>query len=124
MRATKQRSEISELLAAENTFLTAQEIHAELQDRGSGIGLATVYRNLTALAERGDIDAVAGPGGEMRYRSCSTTHHHHITCQQCGRTVEIAIDELEAICARLAKRHGYTDVHHTIEITGTCRQCA
>lgn len=123
-RTTKQRTEITELLATIDEFLTAQEIHSLLQERGSSIGLATVYRNLSSLAERGDVDAVTAATGETRYRSCSNLHHHHLTCTQCGRTVEVAVDEIEAICVKLAKRHGFRNVLHTIELAGTCRECA
>lgn len=124
MRATKQRSEIADLLTSVSGFLTAQEIHAALQARGSTIGLATVYRNLAALADRGEVDTVAGIGGEMRYRSCSASHHHHLTCRACGRTLEIAVDEFEAVFEGIARRHGFRDVRHTIEIIGTCKHCS
>lgn len=122
MRTTKQRAEIADLLASVDTFLTAQEIHALLQRRGSSIGLATVYRNLAQLADRNEVDAVTG-SGETRYRSCSTRHHHHLTCTRCGRAVEIAVDEIEAACRRLARRHGFREVGHTIELTGVCKAC-
>lgn len=124
MRVTKQRSDIAELLTSVSEFMTAQEIHSALKSRGRTIGLATVYRNLAALADRGEIDAVAGLNGETRYRSCSNGHHHHLTCTGCGRTVEIAVDDIEAICASIANRHGFRDVQHTLEIAGTCRNCA
>lgn len=124
MRSTKQRTEIVELLSTVEEFLTAQEIHGLLRDRGSSIGLATVYRNLSSLAERAEVDAVPGAAGEIRYRSCSPRHHHHLTCSGCGRTVELAIDEMEEICASLARRYGFRNVRHTIELTGSCKHCA
>jgi Fur family ferric uptake transcriptional regulator len=123
MRTTKQRTEIANLLDTVDEFLTAQEIHALLQDRGSKIGLATVYRNLASLTERAQVDAVTGTTGETRYRSCSTQHHHHLTCVECGRTVELALKDIEAICANVAKRHGFTNLRHTVELSGTCRDC-
>lgn len=124
MRTTKQRTEIADVLSTVDGFLTAQEIHALLLERGSSTGLATVYRNLAALSERGDVDSVAGVGGETRFRSCSTQHHHHLTCTDCGRTVELTLDEIEAICVKMARRHGFKNVLHTIELSGTCRKCA
>lgn len=123
MRATKQRAEIAALLDDVDEFLTAKEIHALLQQRGSAIGLATVYRNLAALTERSEVDAVTGITGETRYRSCSSRHHHHLRCTECGKTVELEVDEIEAICRRLAKRHGFTNLVHTIELAGICRDC-
>ena len=124
MRNTRQRGELLALLASVDEFLTAQEIHALLLERGSGVGLATVYRNLAMLVEQRDIDTTASPTGELRYRSCSKTHHHHITCERCGHTVEIELADIESICASAANRHGFTSVQHTVEIIGICKHCA
>jgi len=124
MRQTRQRLDLLELLESVDEFLTAQEIHAMLQDQGSSVGLATVYRNLAKLVERSEIDTVTSSSGEIRYRACSNTHHHHITCDNCGRTVEIELADLEKIVAAASKRHGFSAVQHTVEIVGTCKACA
>lgn len=124
MRNTRQRSELLGLLESVDEFLTAQEIHALLQERGGSVGLATVYRNLAMLVEQRVIDTTTSSTGEIRYRSCSKTHHHHITCEQCGKTVEIELADIEAICASAAKQHGFTSVQHTVEIVGICKNCA
>ena len=123
-RTTKQRREIVELLDSTDAFLTAQEIHELLQSHGSSIGLATVYRNLASLVERSEVDAVTAISGETRYRSCSTQHHHHLTCSTCGHSVELSVQEIETICTTVARRHGFRNVSHTIELTGTCKRCA
>ena len=70
----------AELLAAEPTDATAQQIHARLRDGGQAIGLATVYRTLALLSERGVIDALAHRPGETCYRLCGEGHHHHLLC--------------------------------------------
>ena len=124
MRNTRQRGDLLGLLETVDEFMTAQEIHALLQQRGSSVGLATVYRNLAKLVEQREIDTVTAPSGEIRYRSCSKTHHHHITCERCGHTVEIELADIESICASAAKRHDFTSVQHTVEIIGICKNCA
>ena len=50
-RSTWQRSAIVDLLERSQVFLSAQQIHAELEEEGTKVGLATVYRNLQSLAE-------------------------------------------------------------------------
>lgn len=124
MRPTRQRSELLALLERVDGFLTAQQLHARLQRAGSSIGLATVYRNLAALTEQGLVDTVSGVGGEVRYRACSTTHHHHLSCTGCGKTVELVLEDLERVCAEVAQRNGFSDIRHTVEISGTCADCA
>ncbi|MGB3698860.1 MAG: Fur family transcriptional regulator, partial [Gordonia sp. (in: high G+C Gram-positive bacteria)] len=83
-RATKQRAAIADLLADTDDFLSAQQLHDRLRERGESIGLTTVYRNLQALTEADQIDAIWDGSGETRYRHCSTGHHHHLVCRECG----------------------------------------
>jgi len=70
------------------------------------------------------VDTIRNADGETLYRRCgSADHHHHIVCRTCGRTVEIEDDAVETWAAGVAKRAGFNDVDHTVEITGICRSC-
>ena len=123
-RTTRQRSALAELLERTPEFRSAQQLHAMLAEEGESVSLATVYRNLSALAEAGEVDALAAPGGEMRYRRCARTeHHHHLVCRRCGHTVEVAETSVERWAAQAARRHGFTDVSHAIELHGVCDAC-
>ena len=53
-RQTRQGLAAAEAPTGSHDFRSAQEIHAALRQRGEGIGLATVYRNLARLVEAGD----------------------------------------------------------------------
>ena len=57
-----------------------------LREQGARIGLATVYRTLALLAERGVIDTLAHHTGELCYRLCGDTHHHHLMCSNAIRS--------------------------------------
>ncbi|MEH0845895.1 Fur family transcriptional regulator [Micromonospora sp. CPCC 205711] len=124
VRNTRQRSAVSALLAEVEGFHSAQDLHAMLRARGERVGLTTVYRTLQGLADAGDIDVMRPPGGEHLYRRCSEGHHHHLVCRACGRTVEVAGPTVETWAERVAAQHGYADVSHTLEIFGTCPECA
>jgi Fur family ferric uptake transcriptional regulator len=124
VRNTRQRSAVSALLAEAEGFHSAQELHAMLRDRGERVGLTTVYRTLQGLADCGEVDVMRPPGGEHLYRRCSEGHHHHLVCRVCGRTVEVEGPAVETWADRVAARHGYVDVSHTMEIFGTCPGCA
>ena len=67
-----------------------------LRDGGDKVGLATVYRNLQAMAADGEVDVLRTDDGEAVYRACSTGHHHHLVCRVCGRTVEVEGPTVEA----------------------------
>jgi Fur family transcriptional regulator, ferric uptake regulator len=123
LRNTRQRSAVSALLAEVEGFHSAQDLHAMLRQRGERVGLTTVYRTLQGLADAGEIDVMRPPGGEHLYRRCSKSHHHHLVCRACGRTVEVAGPAVESWAERVAAEHGYAQVSHTLEIFGTCPGC-
>lgn len=124
VRNTRQRSAVGDLLGELDGFHSAQDLHAMLRDRGHRIGLATVYRTLQGLASAGDIDVMRPPTGEYLYRRCSSGHHHHLVCRCCGSAVEVLGPGVERWASSVADAHGYTDVSHTLEIFGTCRDCS
>ncbi|MGC3995308.1 MAG: Fur family transcriptional regulator [Propionicimonas sp.] len=123
-RNTRQRTEIRQAVEALANFATAQDIHDRLRHEGSGVGLATVYRTLQALASAGELDAIRTPDGQVAYRTCSPGHHHHLICRSCGRTVEVSIPSLEAQVRTLAAQEGFAQVDHEVEFFGTCADCA
>mgnify|MGYP001240363927 CR=1 FL=1 len=124
LRNTRQRAAVSALLREVEGFHSAQELHAMLRARGEKVGLTTVYRTLQGLADSGEVDVMRPPGGEHLYRRCSEGHHHHLVCRGCGRTVEVAGPAVESWAERVAAQHGFVEVSHTLEIFGTCPDCA
>jgi Fur family ferric uptake transcriptional regulator len=124
VRATRQRAAISALLENLDDFRSAQELHDELRRRGEGIGLTTVYRTLQQMASTGAVDTLRTDTGESVYRLCSDHHHHHLVCRACGSTVEIQGNQVEKWAAEVARKHGYTEVTHTVEIFGLCSRCS
>ena len=124
LRPTPQRRAVVDCLERFEDFRSAQEIHAQLHERGESVGLATVYRTLQALADSGEVDLLRSEDGEARYRRCSASHHHHLVCRTCGRTVEVEGPAVERWAGAVAREHGFSDVSHTLELFGTCRDCA
>lgn len=126
MRITRQRTAISDLLQATEQFLSAQEIHDRLTNRGESVGLATVYRNLQLLADAGEVDVLRQDGTDTQlFRYCaSTRHHHHLLCRNCGTTVELADDRIEKLIREVAGENGFTNISHDVEIYGLCANCS
>ncbi|WP_058234160.1 Fur family transcriptional regulator [Devriesea agamarum] len=124
-RTTKQRTAILSALADADDFLTAQQLHELMKQTGQGVGLATVYRNLTALASAGLVDVLRTDDGESIYRQCDAGgHHHHLVCRRCGATVEFTAEPMESWADNVAGQHGFTDIRHTMEIFGLCPACS
>jgi len=123
-RATRQRAAVAAVLASVDEFRSAQQLHDLLRSRGENVGLTTVYRTLAALVDADQVDALRTGDGEITYRKCSTGHHHHLVCRECGRTVEVAGPAVERWAGTVAAEHGFTDVTHSVEVFGTCAACA
>jgi Fur family ferric uptake transcriptional regulator len=124
-RGTRQAQALAVALDDLPGFCSAQEIHAALRSKGETVGLATVYRHLQALTEAGSIDTIRDVGGEILYRQCGTSvHHHHLTCRNCGRSVEVEGRAVEQWAEKVAAEAGFTDVGHTFELFGLCPECA
>jgi Fur family ferric uptake transcriptional regulator len=121
-RSTRQRTAVARALAEADGFRSAQELHAALRDE---VGLTTVYRTLSAMADSGEVDVLRTDDGEAAYRRCATDeHHHHLVCRSCGATVEVAGPAVERWAETVASEHGFTAVSHTVEVFGTCRACS
>jgi Fur family transcriptional regulator, ferric uptake regulator len=125
VRGTRQAEALSAVLAGLPGFCSAQQIHAELRSRGEQVGLTTVYRHLQVLSEDGLVDAIRDASGETLYRRCrSEAHHHHLTCRNCGRSVEVEGRAVEVWAVQVAAEAGFTDVGHTVELFGLCPDCS
>jgi len=123
-RNTRQRRAVAAILDDLEGFASAQEIHDILKRRGESVGLSTVYRNLQALADVAEVDALRNDEGEVLYRRCSSGHHHHLVCRSCGRAVEVEGPTVERWADRVAAENGFSDIAHTLEIFGICDACA
>ena len=124
-RMTRQRAAIGALLDEVNEFRSAQQLHELLRARGDQTGIATVYRALQQLAEDREVDVLRTGDGESLFRRCERrTHHHHLVCRSCGKTVEIEGPNLESFAVQLGVEHAFSEIEHTFELRGTCAQCA
>jgi len=113
VRATPRRLEVLEELAQERDDVTAQQLWSRLRERDSHTGLATVYRTLSLLSEKGVVDVLSHHGGEQCYR----------LCEKCHRVVEVQECGLDDWVSAAAKRHGFVATDHRVEIVGLCADC-
>lgn len=123
-RNTWQREAVRDALDSNEGFISAQSLHSNLRDGGSPIGLATVYRALADLAVEGEADSLQSPDGESLYRACTSGHHHHLICRNCGLTVEIEADAVETWAQQVATQNGFTQARHVVDVFGLCPDCS
>ena len=85
----------------------------------TGLGVATVYRNLKALQEEKLIAQVDLPGQPSRWE-VPEGHHHYFLCRVCDKLFEIR--NCPEDLARLLPE-GYTLEGHDIFLRGRCDNC-
>ncbi len=122
-RNTPQKAAVKHALGEATGFVSAQQLHQTLKKHGSTIGLATVYRTLADLAQSGEADSLQSKDAEVLYRACTTSHHHHLICRDCGLTLEIEAQKLEKWADEVAGEHGFASPSHNIDIFGICTAC-
>ena len=123
LKPTRQRVRVLAELAGEPSDSTAQELHRRLVRAGESIGLATIYRTLGALAERGLVDTLTHVPGVACYRLCGEQHHHHLVCSECHRVAEITDCDLDVWLERVASEQGFVATAHHVEVVGVCADC-
>ncbi|MBO7762759.1 MAG: transcriptional repressor [Clostridia bacterium] len=117
-RDTQQRKLIRSILAGCRDHPTAETIYARARDVNPGIGFGTIYRNLTVLADDGEILRLPVPGGADRFDGTVADHGHYF-CHECGSFGDIMTD---AVISRLAP-DGFCVDGVLLIATGRCEAC-
>jgi Fur family ferric uptake transcriptional regulator len=125
VHATRQRRAVLHALAESEGFVSAQQLHARMLLDGQRVGLNTIYRALNAFADTGWVDVVRHPAGEQLFRlRPGPRHEHYLLCRRCGHSVAVTSELVEQWAETVGQQHGFSDVHHVIELTGICPDCA
>jgi Fur family ferric uptake transcriptional regulator len=119
-RHTRQRSAIRAAIRQAERPLLPQEVLDSARREVPALGLATVYRNLKALVEDGELSVVQLPGENPRFERPQTGHHHHFQCRQCQRVFDV--HACPGNLARLAPE-GFEVQDHDLTLYGRCRDC-
>jgi len=124
-RSSAPRAEIIEVLAGLGCSVSAREITAELQRRGSTTGSASVYRTLDLLERLKLVQRVDVSEGLARYEPAlpGGDHHHHVVCDRCGKVSAFEDEALEAAINRLSLRLDFAIDAHDVTLRGECPGC-
>ena len=124
-RAGGARAAVVEALGRHGGCLDADELVARLRRERKRVGVASVYRALSLLAELGLLQRVPVAGGSARYELVGPggDHHHHLVCDDCGATTAFEDEALERAIGRLSRRTEYAVQAHDVTLHGTCPAC-
>ncbi len=119
---TRSQDRILNLLKTIKKGISAQDIYVELRNTNQGMGLATVYRSLEALKLEGMVQMRNLANGEALY-SLTQQDKHHLTCLQCGTSIQINQCPVHNLEDQLETNHKFKIFYHTLEFFGLCSQC-
>ena len=124
-RSSAPRNEVIGAVAELRCSVTAREIADLLRERGSSVGLASIYRALDLLDRHGLVQRFDVGEGVARYEPAMPggDHHHHLVCDSCG-TVEPFEDEaLEEAIHGLSGKTAFSIAAHDVTLHGECPAC-
>jgi len=123
-KLTPQRHAVLDVIAHTQGHLTPEAIHEKVLVHKPGVGLVTVYRTLTILAELGLVCRVHGGVNCRSYLMRRPTgHHHHLICSRCGRVVDFTGCSLTELEQRLSQETSFDINGHLLEFYGLCPDC-
>jgi len=122
LRSTRQRTAILDYLRHTTSHPTAEKVHSVVRREIPTIGLATVYRNLETLVERGMAIRFDGPDGRRHY-DANTRIHYHIFCTQCGRVADLHVEEPRVDLERLQEATDFQVTGFDLTLRGICPKC-
>ena len=132
MSRTYQTRQLAALMACirshHDGYLTVKGLMEQLDEAGSPMGLATIYRQMEKLEQQGLVHRVASDeqnGACWKY--CGVDHGGAcvlVKCECCGIIAHMSCDELPALYHHLQSHHGFTVNPNRTLLYGICQSCA
>jgi Fur family ferric uptake transcriptional regulator len=116
VRITRQRTAVLRVLAEADDHPDANELHRRAYAIDKSVSLATVYRTLGILEQRGVVHRHVFEGAPARFETTDMPHHDHIIDVETGHIIEFRSEKIEKLQAEIASELGYELVRHRLEL--------
>ncbi len=115
LKATLPRIRILQILEdTPDKHLSAEDVYKILIDHGEEVGLATVYRVLTQFEAAGLVIRHNFDSGHSVFELDRGTHHDHMVHLDTGEIIEFQNEEIEELQRKIAKKHGFDLIEHSL----------
>ncbi len=122
MNYSKQREVVLDALKNNVVHPTAEKLYSIIQIEYPEVSKATLYRNLSQLADAGIIKKIDGL--EVSAHFDHNTHlHYHFICEKCGKVFDVDCDVAEDIVSKTEEKTGFKVANHEIVFKGLCKDC-
>lgn len=123
LKHSKQRDAIKGFLMTRKDHPTADVVYTNVRAQFPNISLGTVYRNLTLLADIGEIARIR-VGDGIDHFDATIEPHYHFVCTTCGSVLDFEMDPL-LLMNKIAEANFDGQVTgHVIYFYGNCSSCS
>ena len=125
LRITVARRAVCRVLGeAHDDHLTASDLHEKVEALiGSPVDPSTIYRTIDVLERSGHLRHVHFGHGPGVVHLIDRGEHHHIVCENCGRTVDLSLGELDPL-ADILRSQGFRIGSVHFALVARCENCA
>lgn len=122
LKYSRQRDEIKNFLMTRKDHPTADVVYMNVRQQYPNISLGTVYRNLTLLADMGEILRIR-VGDGVDHFDADTSQHYHFICTECGSVIDLKMDSLDSIIEIAGVNFDGHITGHFTYFNGICGDC-
>jgi len=118
LKMTGQRRVIARVLSEASDHPDVEELYRRASTLDARISIATVYRTVRLLEEKGILERRDFGGGRARYEATEHGHHYHLIDIETGRVIEFEDAEHLQMMRDVARRLGFDLVSMRLELFG------
>lgn len=122
LKYSRQREEIKNFLMTRKDHPTADVVYMNVRRQFPNISLGTVYRNLTLLADIGEIARIR-VGDGIDHFDADTSLHYHFICTECGSVIDLEMENIDSIRDIAGMNFDGQIAGHVTYFYGTCGCC-
>jgi len=123
VRLTQQRAIILQALCELEGHASAEKVHERVTLYRRDVDLSTVYRTLERLRDLRIVSQTDLGHGRGEYEVVLDPPHHHMVCQECGRTIELSHAYLTPVAEAIRRDFDFEPILDHWAIFGLCQQC-
>lgn len=122
VKYSRQRQMIHSFLMSRKDHPTADVVYQNVRQEYPNISLGTVYRNLTLLSDRGEIQRLQ-VGDGVDHFDADTSRHCHFVCTDCGCVTDLQLDCMDEMFAEARKNFDGRIEKQSTYFYGLCHGC-
>lgn len=118
LKMTGQRRLIARVLSEAQDHPDVEEVYRRALAIDFKVSIATVYRTVRLLEEKGILERHDFGGGRARYEPTDHGHHYHLIDVDSGKVIEFEDAAHERLVQEIAARLGFSLIGQRLELFG------